>query len=399
MKQSRALFTTVLALALAALACAIPGLPASAPAESADSVATSVAATLTAVAPTPIPDPLPAPLYYLGRDSGGLFQVFRLASNGVTRAQLTFEPADVDSFDVHPLDGRIAFVSNNQLLLINADGSGRSILVAPGALNVDEDYYMRRVGTPRWSPDGRTLAYGLNGLVLRDMASGSETRPLTNIVETYPTFSMIREAYQPYEYSPDGGKLLVTIGYYEGQAFGVYTPASGTFVKLALNEGYGGSCCNPNWSRDGSAVLMASPWLGMIEPGLWRFDAASGRGVALLPSQNADSTWNFASSPIDQPDGRLLFFFASMAGFPEGSDTALMLVRSGPDAVTGRALVYPDAMFVSEALWARDASRVVVASPAPDRRDYRDNTLNLIRLDGSPVMLLATGAYSLRWGR
>lgn len=394
-----------LVLTLAALACAVPGLPMtapegpSAPADAAGAVATSVAATLTAAAPTPVPDPLPAPLYYLGRDSAGRYQVFRLAPDGLTRTQLTFEPADVDSYDVHPLDGRIAYVSNNQLLLVNADGSGRAVLVAPGALSVDEDYYRRRVGVPRWSRDGSILAYGLNGLVLRDMATGGENQPLTNIVEKFDTFSVLRESYEPYEYSPDGSRLMVRIGYYEGQAFGVYVPSSGAFYKLTLDSGYGGDCCNPRWSRDGRAILMASPWLGMIEPGLWRFDAASGRGVALLPSETPTGGWNFASSPLDLPDGNLQFFFASLGGYPEGSDTPLMLVRSGPDAVSGRTVIYPEAMIVSEALWAPDGSRVVVASPAPARSDYRDNTLRLIRLDGGPTLTLASGAYLLRWGR
>ena len=398
MKRSLAFSATLLALALALSACGGIVPPTNVPGDNGDAVATQVAATLTALAPTPTPDPLPTSLYYLGRDGGGLYQVFRLATDGVRRVQLTFEPADVNFYSVHPLDGRIAYVSNNVLYLVNGDGSGRQALVDPGPLGTDISYATMRVSAPLWSPDGGTLAYGLNGLVFRNMTTGATNLVMTNNVETFPTFSILREGYEPYAYSPDRTRLLVRVQYYEGQDYGVYDLASGQFRKLVLAEGYGGSCCDPVWSSDSQSVLMASPYLGMLAPGVWRYNASTGVGVALLPDQNPDGSFNFASSPYQAADGSLTFFYANLAGYPDSGETPLALVRSGADAVTGRALVLSLNTLVREGLWVPNGSAVVIARPPAEITDYRSNNIILLRLNGSPELLLAQGAYSLRWG-
>src|SRR5215216_1303116 len=71
---------------------------------------------------------LPHTFYYLRNDSTGLPQVFRIEKDGKTANQITFEPTAVGRYDVSLMDGSVAFVVNNQLLLINADGSGRRVL-------------------------------------------------------------------------------------------------------------------------------------------------------------------------------------------------------------------------------------------------------------------------------
>ncbi|HZJ24177.1 MAG TPA: hypothetical protein VFD54_12755, partial [Anaerolineales bacterium] len=81
---------------------------------------------------TPVPETtslLPHTFYYLGRDCTGLLQVFRIEKDGKTIKQITFEPIEVGYYDVSRVDGSVAYVINNQLLLINADGSGRRVLV------------------------------------------------------------------------------------------------------------------------------------------------------------------------------------------------------------------------------------------------------------------------------
>src|SRR5512143_4135720 len=134
-----------LMLVLASAGCA--GVPFPFPPQQLDQAATAVAQTLAAIpaptepatpmpaqpspAPTPssVPDLLPHSLYFLRNDKAGLLQVFRLAKDGKTLQQITYEPAPVGSFDVSPLDGSVAYGSNNQLLLVDNNGSGRRILV------------------------------------------------------------------------------------------------------------------------------------------------------------------------------------------------------------------------------------------------------------------------------
>jgi TolB protein len=110
-----------------------------------------------------------------------------------------------DSDPVWSPDGRqIAFVSNWQVWVMNADGSGQRRLTHNGARNF----------TPRWSPDGQRIAferrvgrvnYGhCNGCgraakleVWVMNADGSEARMLA------------QEGAEPV-WSPDGGKLAFT---------------------------------------------------------------------------------------------------------------------------------------------------------------------------------------------
>ena len=155
-----------LALSVALLACVSvqefvprPGQPAS----SADAVATAVVLTFQALTP-PVEDTgtetsgpaaslLPHSLYYQAADSAGRMQIFRMEPDGRTEMQLTFEPVAVTDFDVSLADGSIAYVASNQLLLADADGSNRRVLVDGGS---GPD--LRGSYSPVYSPDGTTIA-------------------------------------------------------------------------------------------------------------------------------------------------------------------------------------------------------------------------------------------------
>src|SRR4026209_3025873 len=80
--------------------------------------------------PPPSGSLLPHALYYLADG-----QVFRMDRDGKTKTQLTFEPVDVTDYDVSLADGGVVYVANNQLLLINADGSSRQFLVEGGTVD------------------------------------------------------------------------------------------------------------------------------------------------------------------------------------------------------------------------------------------------------------------------
>ena len=174
-----------LLVAIAILACSLPGNDSTAepptltPGSSSD---TDTPVTPPTVTPTGLPSLLPHALFYEAKDGAGHSQIYRLAPDGVTSAQLTSEPMDVGPFDVSPADGRIAYIANNQLILLNADGSGRTILVDGGPLDTDISYLTSAVGMPRFSPDGSRLAYGLNGLNLYEFSGGTTTNVLTNQV-------------------------------------------------------------------------------------------------------------------------------------------------------------------------------------------------------------------------
>jgi hypothetical protein len=105
--------------------------------------------------------------------------------------------------------------------------------------------------------------------------------------------------------------------------------------------------------------------------------------------------------PYLGPDGQLYFFYGTYpldSGFFDAP--VLQLVRASPNGVTGRT-VLRDENFVlmNEALWAPDASFVVVAT-APDRNwDQAGGVLELYYTNRQkdPIWLASFGK-EMKWG-
>lgn len=415
-------FIVFLILGIVVLACALP-IPAPVPGPTAGATATppfspgqvgtAVAMTLTAAVPadgnptatSPSPSTpggttlLQRSFYYLGIDSAGLTQVFRIEQDGVTQRQITSEPVTVNDYDVSRVDGSVAYVANNQLLLINADGSNRRMLVDGGPVDPNNPF-LNTIDSPVFSPDGQTLAYGYQGLRLYSFATNDSELILENQVDDVGGGLFVpRELYSPERYSPDGTKLLITLGYYEGASSAIYFPATNALVRLEGGEGALICCDETEWSSDSSSVYAASPTMGMFSSGLWRVDAATGEVTTQLPGDAGGGNFNVADEAYLAPDGQLYFLFATVPA-PEGIITRspLQIVRSAPDAVTGRTVLSSETFeLLNEALWAPDASfLVVVIAPAPEI--YQGGEARIVYLDGRPSVTLAPSAQRMKWG-
>ncbi len=417
-------FLAFLILGIAALACDVPiPIPQAPPVGgtvtppfSPDQIGTVVAMTLTAAAPRDVSPTvvttassapsspggaalLPHSFYYLGSDSDGLTQVFRIETDGVTQRQVTSEPVSVNEYDVSRVDGSIAYVANNQLLLLDADGSNRRIIADGGDMDPNNPF-INTISSPVFSPDGQTLAYGHQGLRLYSFATGNSSLILENQIDDVGGGLFVpRELYSPERYSPDGTKLLITLGYYEGASSAIYYPETNALVRLVGGEGALICCDDTEWSADGSSVYAANPTMGMFSSGLWRVDAATGEVTTLLPGDAGDGNFNVADEAYLAPDGQLYFLFATVPA-PEGIiiRSPLQVVRSAPDAVTGRTVLSTeDFQLLNEALWAPDAS-FLVAVLAPSPEVYQGGQAKIVYLDGRPSVVLAPSAQQMRWG-
>jgi hypothetical protein len=413
-----------LILALAVLACDLPIPPISIPTTggtptppfSPEQVGTVVALTLTAAVPggaaptatvptpgVPIPGGeglLPHSFYYLGVDSAGLLQIFRLEADGVTQRQITSEPVTVNEYDVSRVDGSVAFIANNQLVLVNADGSNRRVLVDGGPVDPNNPF-INTISNPVFSPDGQTLAFGYQGLRLYSFATGDAELIIENQVDDVGGGLFVpRELYFPERYSPNGTKLLITLGYYEGASSAVYDPATNALVRLVGGEGALICCDDTEWSSDSASVYAASPTMGMFSSGLWRVDAATGEVTTLLPGDAGGGNYNVADEAYLAPDGQLYFLFATVPA-PEGMimRSPLQVVRSAPDGVTGRTVLSTeDFQLLNEALWAPNAS-FLVAVIAPSQEIYQGGQAKIVYLDGRPsVPLELPSVQQMKWG-
>ena len=382
-----------LVLFMVTFACANP--PGGTPPESPANIETIVAATFQALTQVPPPPNgtsslLPHPLYFLNNDGAGLAQVYRLDKDGVTVTQLTFEPANVNDYDVSMMDGSVAYVSNNQLFTINSDGSNRSMIFDEGA-----------VSNPVWSPNGETIAFAYKGLNFYSIASGQSSRVLEDQVDdlgdglTFP-----RELYWPESYSADGSKLIITLGYYEGASTAIYYPNGGALVRLNGAEGAMICCGDYHLTSDASTLYAANPSSGMFNAGLWRVNIATGDVTTLLLGSYDTNPAEVADNPFLAPDRQLYFFYASLPNTDEFIDhPPLQLVRSAADGVTGRTILRPETFEnMNEAIWAPDASFVIVANPALPET-YEGGAAQLYYTDGQKAMVpLVSYAMKMKWG-
>ncbi len=357
--------------------------------------------TPTSIKPGPFAIPtelLPHSLYYLAHG-----QVVRMERDGKTAAQLTFEELDVTDYDVSPTDGSVAYLTNNQVILIDADGLNRRVLVDGGPREAGSPW----VSSPVFSLDGKTLAYGHNGLNLRDLLTGASHLVIEDqFTEPHPDGMRLPiETFAPVRFSPDGSKLLVALGKWESLPWhAVYYPDTGQLVRYTEGNDYV-YCCSfhggPVWSPDSSSFYgVASIHDTCCLFGeLWRVDARTGALTRTLRTRT--QTAYLPKEIYLAPDGHLYFFFGTYrqdSGFWDAS--VLNLVRAAPNGETNR-IVLRDENFVlmQEALWAPEASFVIVSTAPSKNWNQEAGVLELYYTDGQkPPVWLAPMGYRLKWG-
>ncbi len=348
---------------------------------------------------TPVADQslLPRSLYYLANG-----QIFRMEPDGTTQTQLTAEPVNVLDYDVSLQDGSLVYEVNNQLILINSDGSDRRILVEGPLRPVERGYYQ-----PVFSPNGQTIAYADGGLKLYDV----QTRNTSFLLPDQPLGGELPPAiYSPDQFSPDGTKLLINIGHPPDSPWtgAIYTLATQAIVPIAGAHESLTCCthyCGAAWSADSVSLyaVARTPDSSLAGGELWKVDANSGAVTTLIPGaagEGENRLFYYEYEPYLAPDGQLYFFSAK---FPESAGylnrVPAIIVRTSPDDIINQWSVLRGEKFelVNEALWAPDASFVIVVF-APGEDVYEGGRAEIVYFDGRPNVVLAPFAQQMKWG-
>jgi TolB protein len=177
---------------------------------------------------------------------------------------------------------RVAFVSSNDIYVMNADGSNRTRLTTLGGF------------WPTWSPDGLKIAF----LSTRDgnyeiyvmNADGSGQTNITNhpMDDSYPAWS------------PDGSKIAFIAGREGGLDIWTVGPDGSNATNLTNGLGINWM---PNWSPDGSKIAIQSTRAPNYNEDIWVMNADGSGLVDLTPqSQEADR------QPAWSPDGSKIAF-------------------------------------------------------------------------------------------
>jgi Tol biopolymer transport system component len=343
-------------------------------------------------------------LYYLAAN-GTTQQIWRIETDGTTRTPITQEAAGVTDFDVSPSNGSLAYVSGNALITTDGMGHSRSVLVQGPQLSPerDEAYYTAEVTKPRWSPDGSRIAYGMNGINLIDASSGTLTALLPNDPIPGPNDPITQTAnlYWPSQWSPDGSRMLIEIGYYRSEgSVGVLNLADNSVLALSSPQGY--VCCAPAWAADSQNIFYANAIDGIVPPGLWRTDVTTGESETLIDGIAKDAILSVANAFPTADDNLYYFYAVTKAPSDPGQSVALSMYRAQSDGVTDQTPLRTDAYVIGEAVWAKDGSGAVIvdAQAALEAGTYPSRgPLLYLKADVSPTIPLADEGRLLRWGK
>ena len=124
---------------------------------------------------------------------------------------------------------------------------------------------------------------------------------------------------------------------------------------------------------------------------MWQIDASTGAVTLLLKEDETFTETTSAAFPIQAPDGQLYFFYQAA-----DEDAKPMLVAAPLTDMTKMtplsSITLNSDIFWSEALWAPDASLVIISM-------YK-GPMHILQTDDTPMITLpVSGASNLRWGK
>jgi Tol biopolymer transport system component len=242
-----------------------------------------------ASAPCPGPDERPTgKIAYSHLDDDGDWSLWLMDPDGSHQVCLLDTPADDTGPAWSPDGSQLAFDSEGDLYIADADGSDVRLLLAGNATG--------GFGSPDWSPDGKSIVFTATeggreepNIMTVDLNGGD---PKT-LIRSGDRFFYVAEPH----WSPDGRNILF-LAADPGAWRALYLMRSdGSDVRLLLRRGFALDGSGISWSPDGKTIAFQ----GDKDGGCIFVVGANGRGVRRLVegcSVGVDLTWSPDSGTI-----------------------------------------------------------------------------------------------------
>ncbi len=193
---------------------------------------------------------------------------------------------------------------HNSILVMNADGSNRSVLF---------DDPRRSALAPAWSPRGDQIAFGLGGFFQmlvgnRDRAVAPATSQLAVIQSDGTGLRVLASAGDHAgfpSWSPDAKRLVYRTGT-AGKGLRIIDVATGQVTELTdgkYNDNF------PSWSPVDDRIAFTSDRDGDYEIYTIRVDGTDLKRLTRSPGNDAHSAWS--------PDGKWIAFASARTGFKD----------------------------------------------------------------------------------
>lgn len=330
-------------------------------------------------------------IYFLRPDSQGNPQVWRLAPDGISLSQITNTTSGVKDFDI-TMNGSLAFISGGELYVQTPNRFKPELWIGIPA-SKSENY----PSSPRWSADGRLLAYAVNQGVWIGRSANTVHLAISDV--SLAEIPENRPRIRPYAWSPDGKWMLVTIDHADSSELGLLNPANGSLSLLKLTNNIP-ACCQAVWAAESHGILVSNPFANSLNQisagGLWWISNGEQARV-LIPPQANDGTYNYIGWPFLDYSGNLKYAFSN---FPRVPTTwyPMMLYKSTLATPELRESLREEPYFIEQILWAKDGNQAVLVIPGPGSTRSSGGPLVLVSPGTAPARPLVDQANNPRWG-